>query len=93
MPTGAATNSPAAASSMNALKLCAATVLVRVSVETTKLDSRTPLCIEKRSARPDHRKEEGADTQGLMAVQVAAAAAAAAGEGATGVVVQCGRVS
>jgi hypothetical protein len=47
--------------------LCAAAVLVRVSVETTNVASSTGLCMLKRSARPDHRKEAGADTQGLMA--------------------------
>lgn len=52
---------------MNAVKLCAATVLVRVRVETMNVDSRIGLWMLNLSARPDHRKEEGADTQGLMA--------------------------
>jgi len=68
-PTGAATNSPAAASSMKALKLWASTVLVRVRVDTIKVDSSTALWTLKRSARPDHRNEDGAETQGFMAAE------------------------
>jgi hypothetical protein len=52
---------------MKAVKLWADTVLVRMRVEIMKVDSKIVLCMLKRSARPDQRKDDGADTQGLIA--------------------------
>ena len=69
-PTGAAMNSPSAAVMKKAAKVAHAAMLVRMMVETTRVEIRISLWAEYLSAMPDHRNDAAADTHGLRAARM-----------------------